>query len=79
MSDGINDIYQDQKLVEADIKARKAKENFERNMEVITADDLLTSLGKMKYMARGYWKSVDLGRIDQEIEKYQKYLFYEID
>jgi predicted TPR repeat methyltransferase len=77
MGDAINDIARDDKLVIADRNAHKAKRNFEENLSIIAADDLLTYLGKMRYMSRGYWKSVNITKINRDIEKYQNFIFNE--
>ena len=77
MSDGLNDIARDDKLIIADRKAHDAKRNFEESLFIIAADDLLTYLGKMRYMSRGDWKSVNVSKINSEIEKYQNFIFNE--
>jgi hypothetical protein len=77
MSDGLNDIARDDRLIIADKRAHEAKINFEENLSIIAADDLLTYLGKMRYMSRGYWKSVNVTKINCEIEKYQNFIFNE--
>lgn len=79
MSDGLTDIARDNVLVEADKKAHEAKRDFEKDMSVINADDLLTYIGRMKDLPRGYWKSVDTTKLNEEIGKYQKFIFYETD
>lgn len=74
MSDAMTDITRDEKLKQRDIKISSLEGKFLKEPSPELAKEIINELNEIVNMPRGYWKSVNVQKIKDNIKNYREYL-----
>ena len=74
MGDGLTDVRQDESLQKQNIKISKLEEQFKEEPSSELAEEIIREFDNLLQMKRGYWKYVNILKVDAKKKEYITYL-----